>query len=162
MLLAAVLFALSRLAAADPTVELGRILEDAGYQRVSITTAAAPAGQARLRIRYDPARQAPAAVEVLSLRAAELAWTRGRIAAASVSVEPRGGAAIDRSAAELATVGAPPLDRQSHASIDRRAGRVVALAAVAVLLTAVLVVLASGAAFRVARRRRPTRPPPRT
>lgn len=153
------LVALGRMGAADPAVALRRTLQRAGYERVTVDSARAPADASQLVIRYDPRGQPQAAVELLSRRAAEIAWTRGRIQTATVSVRPRGGAALERTSAQLATLGSPPARRQGHAEISSRAGRVVALAAVTVLLTGLLVVMASLAAVLVFRRRRRSLPP---
>lgn len=152
--LVGVLVVLGKLGAADPGVALRRTLQQAGYQHASVDLARADAGAAHVVIGYDPQGQSPAAIDVLSRRAAELAWTRGRIEIVAVSVRPRDGAVLERSAEQLRSAGAPPARRQRYAEVDARAGRVVALAVLAVLLTGVLVVCASVAAVSVARRPR--------
>ena len=145
------LFALSRLGSADPVVALRRTLHGAGYERVSVAIDRAPRGLVALVIDYDPAGQPPAAVERLTRRAVELAWTRGGLAISSVSVRPRGGPVTEFSAQQLAAFGSPPSSRERYADVRRRAGRVTALALLAVVLTGALVIVASAAAVAVAR-----------
>ena len=154
LLLLLVLFVLGRLGAADPAVSLRSALTAAGFESASVDILAAEGGASTVVIEFDPMSQSAAAVELLSRRAAELAWTRGEIESSTVSVRPVGGPVLDVGAAELARAGTPPAVRQRYAEVSGRAGRVVALAVVAVLLTLVLVVCASVAAVLVGRRRR--------
>jgi hypothetical protein len=157
--LAVLLFALGRLAGADPTIKLSRTLRSAGYERVSVVVLRGAGEDGRLVIDFDPQGQPAAAVDVLSRRAAETAWRTGEIRLASVSVRPRGGPPLELTAADLAGTGTPSGARQGYRQINSRARWVVVLAACAALLAFVLVLCASVAALSIARRRRVPVPP---
>lgn len=157
--LVAVLLLLSRLGSADPAVALRGALEDASYEGVTVDVReAAGGGASAVVIGYDPLGQPANAVEVLSLRAAELAWTRAEIEIATVTVRPRGGPAFERDADQLRAAGVPPQRRERFTQTNQRGGRVVALAVAALLLTGALVVCASLTAVLMARRRRHPQP----
>ncbi|MEO6714864.1 MAG: hypothetical protein ABIM89_15760 [Mycobacteriales bacterium] len=153
LVLIALMVVLARLAGADPTVELSRELRDSGYTDASVVVLRGAGDAGDVVIRYDPEGQPAEAVNTLSRRAAETAWTTGRIETGSISVRPRGGQPLDVSAADLPALGTPPEQRQTYRRITSRARIVIALASVAVLLSFALVVLATMAAVSIARRR---------
>lgn len=151
--LIALMFVLGRLAGSDPTVELSRDLRDAGYRDASVVVLDADGDAGHLVIKYDPEGQPPDAVAQLSRRAAERAWTTGEITTGSISVQPRGGPALEFAAGDLPALGTPPAQQQTYRTITSRARIVIGLAALAVLLAFALVILATVAAVSIARRR---------
>lgn len=153
VLLVAVLLTLGRLGSNDPVVALRGALEDSSYEGVTVDVRRAAGGASELVVGYDPLGQPAAAVDVLSGRAAELAWTRGEIEISSVTVQPRGGPTLARSADQLRAAGAPPQRRERFTQTNQRGGRVVVLAVVALLLAGVLAACASLTAVLMAKRR---------
>ena len=152
------LFALARLADGDPLVRISDDLAAAGFDvtRVSVEQAQPNDGEgdaAHVEVRFDSGAGAEADRQ-MGDRIAAIVWKQydGRLGA--VTVAPAGGEPrrLDSLALlELFGNRRAELHDERYSARDNRAGLVTALAAVAVLVTGLLVLCSSVAAFLVIR-----------
>ena len=156
--LLALLFALSRLAGGDPLVRISEDLSAAGFDVTRVSVARAQPGDgegdaAHVAVRFDSGAGGEADRQ-MGDRIAGIVWKQydGRLGAVTVAPGRSGPRRLDAPALiELFGDRPAALDEDAYSARDDRAGLVTALAVLAVLVTGVLVLCSSVAAFLVIR-----------